>query len=187
MKLTLQTLRHYCTECGDCLLWANGVNSTGYPQARIDGSSETMVRRYIFTELLGKEIPPKCVVSTRCDNKLCIAPGCLIAMRRGKVQERSYARGKRMHVSEYRERLRHFQARGLTVLDWTKVRYIRSLPIERTHASIARELNVSRNTVAKVRRGLSWRENYGATSVFALGMMAPRTARSMQPKAEAVA
>lgn len=186
MKLTLNTLHHYCTECGDCLLWANGVNSTGYPQATLDGKAGQMVRRYIFTELMGKEIPPRCVVSTRCDNRLCIAPGCLIAMRRGKVQERSYARGKRMHVSEYRERLRLAEARGMTVLDWQTVRYIRSLPLERTHASIARELNVSRNTVAKVRRGLSWRESYGATSVFALGTMAPRIAPPVR-QAEAVA
>jgi hypothetical protein len=184
VKLTLATLHHYCTECGDCLLWANGVNSTGYPQARIDGDPETMVRRYVFTRLLGREIPPRCVVATRCDNRLCIAPGHLIAMKRGKVQERSYAKGKRMHSAEYMERLRCFERRGLTVLNWDLVRYIRSLPVERTHAEIARELNVSQNTVAKVRRGLSWRESYGPTSIFALGVMSSRLAppqRQQQP------
>jgi hypothetical protein len=168
MKLTLDTLHHYCTACGDCLLWNLGVNSTGYPQARLGQKQGQMVRRYVFTELMGRQIPRGHVVVATCDDRLCLEPSHLTTMKRGKVQERAYAKGKRIHALEYASRLAKAQEQGLATLGWERARYIRSQPAERTNTAIAAELGVSHKVVSNVRRGKSWRENYGISSVFAL-------------------
>lgn len=171
MKLTLDTLHYYCTACGDCLLWNLGVNSTGYPQACIDGKQGQMVRRYLFTQLMGREIPSGHVATTKCDNRLCLEPEHQTTMKRGKVQERAYSKGKRIHALEYASRLAKAQEQGMAKLGWERARYIRSQPVERTNTAIAAELGVSHKVVSNVRRGRSWRENYGASSVFALATM----------------
>jgi hypothetical protein len=165
VKLTLETLPRYATECGDCLLWNQGLHCKGYPQANIDGRPQ-LVRRYIFTELLGREIPKGCVVSSRCNEKLCIAPGCLMAMRWGKVQERSYRTGQRGGASEYAARLRSAERQGRLRLDWDKVREIRRRPDSATLVELAAEFGVSRRCIWDVRRGVSWRQQMPASSVF---------------------
>lgn len=168
MKLTLESLPMYCQDCGDCLRWAQGVNNKGYPQANLDGKP-TMVRRYVFTELMGLVISPKCVVSSRCSDRMCVAPEHLIAMRRGAVQKRAYEQGRRMHAAEYGARLRDMQRRGKTALDWPQVREIRARDAKLTHGELAREYGVSRRCISDVRRGITWRMSMPASSVFALG------------------
>lgn len=167
MILTLQNLHMYCKDCGDCLLWSQGVNNTGYPQATLEGQPGTMVRRYIFTRLLGRTIEPGKVVSSRCDNRLCCSPEHLIGMRRGSVQERSYKTGKRLSAAEYANRLAASQRAGISVLTWDKVHSIRARPFSESDAAIAREFGVHPRTICKVRNGTSWRQQMAVSSVFA--------------------
>lgn len=171
MRLTLDNLAMYCHDCGDCLRWAQGLNSTGYPQANI-GGKPVMVRRYVFTELLKKQIPQGCCVTARCGDKTCVAPEHLVAMKRGSVLVLAYAQGKRMHAAEYGARLRQMQRTGRTSLDWAKVNEIRSRPASTTHAALAAEFGVSPRCISDARRGVSWRMQMPASSVFALGAAA---------------
>jgi hypothetical protein len=168
VKITLGNLSMYCRDCGDCLLWAQSVNSTGYPQASI-GCTTVMVRRYVFTELLGQTIPKGCVIASRCGDRLCVAPEHLVAMKRGAVQALAYAAGRRVRGLEYSARLRAMEARGRTRLDWAMVREIRSRPREVTHAALAAEFGVSHKCMSRVRQGVTWRQQLPGSSVFALG------------------
>jgi len=166
MRLTLETLHYYATASGDCLLWRLGTNGRGYPQACLGGKPGCMVRRYVFTSLLGREIARGSVVSSRCENPLCLAPDHLVSMRRGAVQARSYSNGSRMHAAEYSARLRSAIRHGRARLNWERVAAIRAMPESRTHQSIALEFAVHAKTIARVRAGLSWRLNQPASSVF---------------------
>jgi hypothetical protein len=166
LKLTLETLRYYAHDCGDCLLWKQGTNGAGYPQATIDGKGGQMVRRYIFTHLMGKELRTRQVVTSRCDTKLCISPDHLISSWMGKIQERSYRTGKRMSRVEYTGRLERSIRSGWSKLGWEDIAKIRAEPESVSHAEIGRLYGIHHKTASKIRRGLSWRVSAMNSSVF---------------------
>jgi hypothetical protein len=166
MKITRDNLHMYCTECGECLLWNQGVNSTGYPQANIDSKPGQMVRRHVFTNLLGKTLKAKERVATRCGNKLCLAEGCLYAETYGRTLSRAYKDGRRMGAMEYARRLEACRGIGMAKLDWEKVTAIRQEPESRSHQSIATELGLSHKTISQVRRYVTWKTQHAAASVF---------------------
>jgi hypothetical protein len=165
MKLALDTLPMYCHECGDCLLWALGRNSQGYPQARLDGKP-WLVQRYVAAVLLGRAIPPRSVVTTRCGEKLCVSPAHVFVQTRSSVMRRCYATNRRMHAAEYARRLQSMQARGQVKLSWGLVEQIRARPASETTAQIAREFGASVRAVANVRAFRTWRYHMAAASVF---------------------
>jgi hypothetical protein len=167
MKLTLDSLPMYCTDCSGCLLWRQGVNSMGYPQANLDGKGGQLVRRYVFTVLMGRDVPPGCVVSARCGSPICCSPDHLVAMKRGKVLELAYETGKRSGAMEYAARLDKAISEGRATLDWNKVHDIRSRPSAVPHTTLAAEFGVKPKAIAAVRRGLSWRPSPAVCSVFA--------------------
>lgn len=104
VKAALQKIRASCSVQGDCWIWEPSVNSSGYPQARIDGSLK-MVRHHVLCELLQVELLPGWWVSSRCRSKRCCSPACLVGMLRSTVMERSYAAGVRAGPAQNHDRL----------------------------------------------------------------------------------
>jgi hypothetical protein len=166
MKLSLDSLHMHCHAEGDCLLWWRGTNSQGYPQANLDGKGGQMVRRYIFTELMGRKLPSKHRVAARCETPTCVAPAHLIARSFTNSLRLAYKRGRRMGFLEYSGRLNRMMREGDTRLDWEKVREIRSRPPSQTHAAIAAEFGMSQRAISDCRRGRTWKLALPSSSVF---------------------
>lgn len=165
MKLTLDTLRYYCTCDGDCLIWNQTINSSGYPTATLEGKPGQSVRTYVYRNLLGKKLNHPMVVASRCGDKRCVNPDHLVRRTRSDIQREVYASGRRNAATEY---LARFNGYGRHVLDWAKVHDIRSRPTHQTHSSIAAELGVSRRCIQDVRMGRTWRQAADRSSVFSM-------------------
>jgi DNA-binding Xre family transcriptional regulator len=163
MKLSLDTLHMYCTEEGDCLLWNLSLNSAGKPQARLDGQV-WMVQRYVYSHLMGKQIQKGRVITTRCLNPICCAPGCLVQMTYGDLIRRSYKDGSRSTQAEYAARLDRMIKSGKTKLDAQKAAQIRAS--DKTCQALAEEYGVHNKTISCIKRGKYWRQAPAACSVF---------------------
>lgn len=159
----------YCTACGDCLLWNQGVQSQGHPQAHINGKAGVLVRRYLFTELLGQRVPKGHLVTTKCGDRLCLALEHVTTMSMSKLKARDYSEGRRIVATEYPSRLRGMLAQGRSVLDWDKVAEIRAAGPEVTNTALAAKYGASLKTIGNARRGKSWRMSHAGSSVFTQG------------------
>lgn len=88
---TLATIAERCIEEGDCLLWQGATSTPAKPVLQM-GRKLIPVRRYIFTELMGKKITGKNVVSFTCQNELCVHEDHIAQMSRSEVIRRSVER-----------------------------------------------------------------------------------------------
>lgn len=166
MKLTLDTLPMYCDEVGDhCLHWRLGVNSTGYPQANLEGAV-WMVRRYVVQRLMGHSLPPRTPIVARCGCRLCVSPKCLHVSTMSAVLRKAYRHGMRHTQHEYLARHAKAVARGWCKLTREQVDAMRALDPGVSHAEAGRIFGVHAKTAGNIRRGLSWRESAPSSSVF---------------------
>lgn len=156
MRLTLETLHLYCNEEGDCLLWKLGVSSAGMPCARIDGE-RVSVRRWVYERLMQKQVKSGARVTCRCNNRLCIAPGCLIQMTGSQIVARSYRNGSRGGFAEYLVRRQAHIARGKTKLNAEKAQEIRALQGVKASREVAKQYGVDKRTVTNIWSGETWR------------------------------
>jgi hypothetical protein len=162
MNLSKANLHHYCTACGDCLIWNLGANSQGYPSARIDGKVVN-VRRWLWEKNAGRKLGAKQVVRSACGNPRCMAH--LAVSTRGELTSLSYSTGHRDLASEYQSRVKAYIRRGIAKLDWDKVREIRARRAEGPLA-LSEWFGVSRSTIVHVLAGKSWKEHANGASIF---------------------
>lgn len=167
-SLSWRQLIARCTEEGDCLLWNQGLVSSGYPQARIDGRSQ-LVARYVYVHLLGKELRKGYVLTTRCGNKLCLAPCCLMQITYSERMRRSYASGARSTATEYASRQRRAVEQGIAKCSLEIAEDIRANRMHVPSKQLAAELGVGRTAVDDMKAGRTWRRPLPANSVFNLG------------------
>ena len=162
MNLTPATLRHYCTACGDCLVWNLGTNKQGYPSARIDGKVVN-VRRYLWELKAGRNLGDGQVIRATCGNTRCLKH--LVARSRGRITAEAYASGRRDRSREYMHRVGAFVSRGLAKLDWEKARQIRERRAE-GEIALAAAFGVHKTTIRDVLAGKSWVERPYQSSIF---------------------
>lgn len=162
MKLTLDTLYRYCTEEGECLLWSLSCNSSGKPQARLDGKY-WMVQRYVYSVLCGNQLAEGRRLSAKCGNMRCISPGCLISSTYGGILRRSYATGGRSTLAEYAKRLDMIVKAGRTKLTPGIVAEIRAS--SETGVALAKKYGVGEGAIYAARNGRSWKGS-ASSSVF---------------------
>jgi HNH endonuclease len=70
-SLNLDIINKRCDEVGDCWLWAHGCTN-GHPVARHDGKY-WLLRRLIWGWRNG-DIPDGKIITTTCEQKLCLQP-----------------------------------------------------------------------------------------------------------------
>ena len=155
MILTLENLTMYCHEEGNCLIWAQGANSVGYPMARIDNKPQ-LVRRYVYQHLLGKHLPRGYKVISKCGNIRCVSPGCLRSSTTGAIVRKAFADGKRDTYQETLKRRANCIATFSSKLDMALAREIRAQV--GTHQAIADRYGVCRSTVKNIKLGRVWAE-----------------------------
>jgi hypothetical protein len=164
VKLTLKTLWMHVVDDGDCMIWRHSVNSSGYPQACLDGRAGYMVRRYIFCSLLGKQLGQRQRVAASCDNPRCVNPDHLLRRTYSDTLKRSYANGQR------KASLALYQAHGIRLsgsrVTPDMVDQILIEPRDVPHAEIARRYGLSAKVVSHIRRGITFRRTRPPVSVF---------------------
>ena len=149
---TLQTVLDRCEEVGECWLWKQGLQSKGYPQASINGKSGQSVRRHVYVDLMGKKPPGSkwCIVS-RCRNRRCVSPRCLMLKSRADVNQAAYDRGLR------RPSLPPGPV-GCAVPKLTPELVDQIRQIEgQTQTAIAKRYGVHPRTICKILRGEAWK------------------------------
>jgi len=156
---TLDYVRARCTEIGECWVWAQGVQSKGYPQASIDGKPGQSVRAYVFTHLMGKPAPRtrRSCITTKCGNILCVSPDCLVLRTRAGIMREQWALGQRHPAVSDK-----FVKRKLTR---EQIDEIHALPPGFNQSEVARRMGVHARTICKVANGESYRRMTPA-SVF---------------------
>lgn len=167
---TLKTVQDRIKEDGQCWIWQQCVNGHGYPMATINAKRGAHVRKFVYTELLGMRLRKGFVVSSRCHNKRCVSPECLVQKTRGDVLREMYARGARWADSSYiyRQRKAMQDRPDYVKLSLEKARLMRARFSEgASSAEVAKEFGVSDTAARDVRRGRTWREQSQNASVFA--------------------
>jgi hypothetical protein len=159
-----KTLRDRCEEVGDCLIWMQACNSQGYPQACIDGKSGQMVRRWVYTKLMGKVIPPLHVVVSSCMDPKCCSQNHLGVMSCSKRLSLTHKQGLRMSAAEMVKRQQKCAFHDDMKLNLEVAKIIRSRRAERAE-DLAKEYKVTCTHIRSIWRNEVWREANSA-SVF---------------------
>ncbi len=166
-KLDYRQICMRCTEEGECMLWQQGVNSTGYPIARIDGKP-TLVAHHVFYNLMGRMKRKGYVVTPRCGNQLCVSQECLIALTYSERIKRTYASGARSTEREYFSRVKRMVNSGKTKLDFDIADDIRANRMDVPNSALAAEMDCHPKTIYQVKRGKTWLRVAPGASVFTL-------------------
>lgn len=74
--LTLKDISDRCDLVGNCWVWKQGTNSEGVPQVRTRGKN-VLVRREVALLSNGNAPSRGWFVVSACQDKLCVAPGCI--------------------------------------------------------------------------------------------------------------
>jgi len=166
----LKTVKDRCIEVGECWLWDQGVSSTGYPQACINGKSGVSVRTFVYDVLLAKRRLVGSNIIAECGNKLCCSPACLAAKSRSWVIKQQWVDGRRSKFCDVEERRARAVAQGLSKLLPDQVAAIKALPEPVNRAHVARQYGVHPKTISNILSGHSWAQPCVPTSsIFNLG------------------
>lgn len=155
--MDLKKIRDRCREDGDCWIWAQGVNSAGYPQASIDGKGGQMVRRAALIAA-GKLPKGKANrVTDICGNRLCCNPEHLKWASFSDLLKGAYRSGNRSTVQEYLKRFEAARKNGMVKLDWDRVNQIRARCFDEPTRVLAAEFGVGTNAIRAIKFNRSWR------------------------------
>jgi hypothetical protein len=134
----------------NCWFWTGSPNGKGYGSINLGGRNKNTVFAHRFSYEIHKgPIPEGLVVMHSCDNPACVNPDHLsVGTHKDNTQDmvrKGRARGGSLKG----------EANCKALLTEEKVRYIRGS--KDTHASLARELQVSAVLIGKIRRRQLWR------------------------------
>lgn len=130
-----------------CWLWLGSVMGQGY--GTVSFNKKNHLAHRVSYELENGPIPAGQYVCHRCDNPICVNPDHLFLGTQADNMS-DCARKGRTRVPTLKGEAHH-QAK----LTAEQVRAIRT--DTRSHAAVARSLNMSKTTVCDIRRGRSWR------------------------------
>jgi hypothetical protein len=164
MNLTLDNLKNYTTEEGDCWMWSLSLNN-GYPQATVGKQPGVLVRRFIFC--LGRELRPGWRVISYCGERRCVNPEHLTQASPGRVLKTAYEEGRR--VESYAGQLsRRMVNAGLPKpLSEQERAYIDEHKGVISCERIAADISRSSSAVRGYAHGRTYRKAVANSSVFA--------------------
>lgn len=152
---TLETIEERSKKSGHCLLW-QGATTGGdkHETPAINDLGRTVsLRTYIFTELLGNEVPAGQVVSYTCKHHMCVATKHIKAMSRTELTKRA------VKLTGYTKKagwLAKCTAAGRKQCDIDPDVIASVRAAEGSNRKIAREMNLSRHIVDGIRSGRTW-------------------------------
>lgn len=95
--MTLDDIKARCVEEGECWLWKGALSDGKWPCIWYEGKT-VPVRRVVWTMHKGKQIPKNVCITPKCDNHLCVHPGCMVA-RIGRRASRPATMQRRIRVA----------------------------------------------------------------------------------------
>lgn len=146
-ELFLAKITARCTDDAGCLIWTGRRSVGGVPRW-----GDKSLRRVMFEALFG-EIPAGRLITTCCENSLCLEPTHLRLTTKSAVLKRTYQTtdlGMRRAVTSTRE------ARKRAKLDIDKAREIRQS--DETLDVLAERYGVHKALCSQIRRGTAWKE-----------------------------
>lgn len=94
-----EDVEQFCEIEGRCWIWTRGCDGRGKPQMRLDGRPQ-YVRRVMRAHADGKPIAPRYVVTSTCNNLLCVSPHCSIKVSKQTSAKMAGARGAFSHPAK---------------------------------------------------------------------------------------
>jgi len=160
-KWDMDYLRARCTEEGECLLWDGALNSAGHPTASIAGKA-TLVRRFAYASIYGKQLPPGRRLVSLCGNPRCCAENCLRSKTVSEVLKLAYAVWKRNDPG-YTQAMQR-RCAPIAKLSLAKAEAIRASG--KRYQDVAAEEGISLECARRVILGTAWRSSTVNSSVF---------------------
>lgn len=151
---TLEAIKDRCEECGDCWIWQGACTQQGYPIFRPFAKSPcTLVRRAAF-ELAGGKLKERVPLVTKCGEKKCVNPSCIVESTTKKVARAAAKRG----AFSTRQRAAKIAATKRTKgkLDMDKAREI--MNSKESGPVLAARYGVDRSLITRIKRGDAWKD-----------------------------
>lgn len=161
---TMEDVERRCTPYGECLLWHLSLNSGGHAVSHIAGKS-WLVRRYIFTQLMGRRLKEGDLLAVKCREPRCMAPGCLVVRDASRILKDAY-RDIMADETQMRKRQRFAKNVGFAKLNHETAQSIRARGM--TIKEVMSEYGLSDTSARQILSGKSWREPPVANSIFSL-------------------
>ena len=140
------------TESG-CWLWTGYTNVQGYGHFQAE-MGRTSAHRYSLEKRLGRALSPGRIACHKCDTPACVNPDHLYEGTYKSNAQDTRDRGRRaknVSAENYRRGERHHSAR-LADADVLAIRASRD-----TLPALAKRYGISRNSVIRVRSGITWK------------------------------
>lgn len=153
--MDLKKIRDRCREDGDCWIWAQAVNSTGYPQCSVNGKGGVLVKRLSLLASGKKPYRARCRVTSTCGEKLCCNPEHLKWSTASEVLIDGYR--SRGVTQTYGSRLKGALKGNVAKLDWERVRQIRARLETESVEALAKEYGVGWKAIRRIQLNRSWR------------------------------
>lgn len=159
MRMTLADIAAMTDEVGQCWEWKGGMSHGNTPVARVSGGNVVSVRKHIFTELLGNELPRGRFTSMSCGNKKCVAPNHIEAVTRRTVTKKA-SEATKYGKNPVRNAKIAAKARARTSsLTPEQVQAIKASPL--SGQQIADEMGCAKSTANCIRAGRTWKSYTG--------------------------
>lgn len=150
---TIDSLRAKTVEEGDCWLW---TGPTHEGRARVSHEGRLVYARRLMQQLAGKSVQG--VVTTTCDNPLCLNPDHLATISRAAHQKRMTAASNTGTVLALKS-AKVAQTKRQTTAKLT-LEQARAIRVSDDSTRVLSErYGVNRRLVYRIRMGLSWREH----------------------------
>lgn len=172
-EFTLAMVKSRCTEDGGCWLWQQSCNSTGYPQASINGKP-TLVRRWVLEQKLGRKIRHGHTAVAQCGCKTCVSPECAVERSFSVVNKQTWASGaQRQTQARIDSRIANTsKALYPIVMTMAKARELRRRFVcGESLDQLAAAFGITRRNARDIANGRAWKEPMAPASVFHLGSM----------------
>lgn len=135
-----------------CLIWTGGVNQRGTPIFRIPGGDlkPVHVRRWLYQDAHGIQLPHTISLWPRCENDDCVHPQHQV-----RRTAKQYQRGKVVTLAQRANMARGSRA-GRARFQWADIQAIRAS--DQTHKQLAQHYGCSATLIGQIRRYQVWRE-----------------------------
>ena len=142
-----------------CVIWQGAVDRAGYGKRKIrrpDGREQVIgVHRWIIEFTESRRLGPKQVVLHRCDNPPCFRYDHLTV---GTIQENNADRDRKGRTKQVAQHM-NGETNGRAKLTRKQVALIKiDYSAGKGISALSREHGVSRNTIYRALRGLTWKE-----------------------------
>lgn len=156
---TMQSLLKRTEEVGNCKEW-QGYISNQTPKVCHEGKMHSV--RRVMLKLLNKKIPAKSFVSSSCCNQKCVNPDHIVI--RNLVQHAGVMAGLVQHQNPARLVKLTQKAQVRRKLTDEQIEQIRMT--DESCAKLARDFNVNRSLVSRIRRGEAHRVTQAINNPF---------------------